>query len=122
MQSAAPTTSLFRGLVTVAQNPPGAGRNVYAISRFAVIPARASDYSEMASALGVASRAEAGRVRYDIVQGLDADKDKFAILERWSTAQQHEAHRSAAHVAAFHQEVARLLDTMIEQRLYSVVN
>ena len=122
IQAAAPQTGLFRGLVVAAQNRPGAGRNVHAISRFAIIPARASDYGEMASALGVASRAEAGVVRYDIVQGVDADKDKFAILELWSTPQQYETHRTSAHVMRFKEQVARLLDSMIEETLYNRIN
>jgi quinol monooxygenase YgiN len=122
IQSAAPQTDLYRGLVTAAQKPPGAGRNVHAISRFAIIPARAADYGEMASALGVASRDEAGAVRYDIIQGLIPNQDKFAILERWSTAAQHQAHKGAMHVRTFHEDVARLLDSMIEERVYNVVN
>ena len=122
IQTAAPQSDLFRSLVVGAQNRPGAGRNVHAISRFAIIPARAADYGEMASALGVASRAETGVVRYDIVQGLDANKDKFAILELWSTPQQHETHRTSAHVTRFRDQVALLLDSTIAETIYNRVN
>jgi quinol monooxygenase YgiN len=121
LQTAAPQTGLFRGLVIAAQRP-GTAREVYAISRFAVIPARAADFGEMASALGVASRAEAGVLRYDIIQGLAADKDKFAILEMWGTQPQYDAHKSGMALARFREQSARLLDSAFEETLYTRIN
>jgi quinol monooxygenase YgiN len=123
IQTAPPQTSLFRSLVTSVQNPPGPGRaKVAAISRFNVIPARAADWGEMASAVGIASREEPGRMRYDIMQGLVPHQDKFAIIELWSSPDQYEAHRKAAHTKRFREQLLPLLDSSFEESFYGRFN
>jgi quinol monooxygenase YgiN len=123
IQTAPPQTHLFRSLVTTVQKPPGPGRaKVAAISRFAIIPARAADFGEMASAVGIASRDEPGMMRYDVVQGLFPHQDKFAILEVWSSPDQYEAHRNAAHTKRFREQAAPLLDSSLEESFYGRFN
>ena len=77
--------------------------------QFRVAEDSASDFRAELSKIESASRAEAGCVHYAAFQSTDTPA-LFTVLESWEGAEVFEAHRQSAHIAAFKERCAEMIE------------
>lgn len=93
---------------------------VYIVTHVDVIPAPGTDPGGILKTLAIASRAEAGNVRFDVLQHRER-ANHFTLVETWENPAALEAHAAAAHTKAYRLAIQPLSGSPIDERLYRAV-
>jgi quinol monooxygenase YgiN len=96
-------------------------RSAYAVTYIEVAPTAEAETATLLRRVAVASRKEAGNLRYDVLQHSER-KGQFAILETWSDGKAFEAHRGGAAMKQFRGELDPLRISLYDERLDNAID
>ena len=108
------------GVLTVAPARAVNPQAVYIVTHVDTIPAPGSDPSGMLKALADKSRAEAGNLRFDVLQHT-MRRNHFTLVETWENPAAAEAHAAAAHTRQYRLEIMPLSGSPLDERLFRAV-
>lgn len=94
---------------------------VYVVTHVDVIPTPGTAPEGILRTLAEKSRAEAGNVRFDVLQHARFS-NHFTILETWENPAAIEAHAAAAHTRAYRLAIQPLTGSPLDERLYRAVD
>jgi len=102
--------------------PPGtaaeAQTGVFVIAHVDVAPNTAAPM--LLAQLAEASRAEAGNLRFDVIQHA-ARGNHFTVVEQWRSAAALEEHVGAAHTRRYRDDLQPLTGSPLDERVYTAV-
>jgi quinol monooxygenase YgiN len=90
------------------------------VTLFSVKPSHVPDVGELLRDLVESTRAEAGCVSYQALQGR-TDPVDFAVVGEWRSEEAYDAHMAAPHTVTFTHRVLGLLESGPEIRRYRVI-
>ena len=93
---------------------------VYAITHVDVPPPRLAELEAIMKPLAEKSRAEAGFLRFDILQSWTRP-NHFTFVEGWASDAAAQAHATAAHTREFRDRLHPLLGALYDQRMYRLL-
>jgi len=103
--------------MTTARAQDAADPTVYMVTYIDVMPATRGSDAGFLQQLAVASRKDAGAVRYEVFQR-SAPSNQFAIIEIWKDQQAYDAHAASAAAKTFRQQIEPNLIAPIDERPY----
>lgn len=119
LQSAPAEIHVLQGLSVGPEKPPGPGRaKLLGIAQLEIPAARMAEFSGLARTLADASRNDGGSMRFDVLQEAAPRQNRILIFESWSSPEDYEAHRIAAHTQRFRESVAAMLTGAYDDRFY----
>jgi quinol monooxygenase YgiN len=105
--------------LSIGRRPPaGPGRTVSVITHVDVSPD--PRVAPMLVRLAAAGRAEAGNLRFDVMQHT-MRANHFTIVETWQSQQALDAHVAAAHTRQYRDELQPLTGSPLDERVYKAV-
>jgi quinol monooxygenase YgiN len=116
--STAPYDERPHGGLVVGQGV-GAG-GIYAVTHVDFIPPRKDDGIAALKALVEPSRAEAGNVRFDVLQQ-SSRPNHLTLVEVWKDKAALEAHAVTPHMKAFREKLLPMSGSLFDERIYAVV-
>ena len=102
-----------------ASPAPAQGAPVYVVSYIDAAPANRNAVAGQLRQLALASRKDAGNMRYEILQRIGPASNQFAVVAIWKDQKAYEAHVAAAHYKEFRDRVRPFLISAIDDRLHS---
>lgn len=99
--------------------PPAGG--VYAVTHVDIVPAFKEKGWGMAKDLAVASRKDAGNVRFDAFQQANR-LNHMTLVETWRDKAAVDGHAMAAHMKAFREGLLPISGSLYDERLYTPIN
>ena len=116
----APADDRFHNSLSVGpmEDAPGA---VYGVTHVDVIPPQKDNAIVALKALGEASRAAAGNVRFEIVQQTNRP-NHFTVFEIWRSREAFDANGMSAHQREFRDKLAGMAGALYDERLYEILN
>jgi quinol monooxygenase YgiN len=104
---------------TLTSAPPRAGnpQAVHVVTHVDTVPAQRSDPSAMLKSLAEKSRAEAGNLRFDVLQH-QMRRNHFTIVESWENPAAADAHAAAAHTKQYRLEIQPLSGSPLDERTF----
>jgi len=106
--------------LTIATPRAGNPQAVYVVTHVDTIPAPGSDPAGILRALAERSRAEAGNLRFDVLQHA-MRANHFTIVERWENPAAADAHEAAAHTRQYRLDIQPLSGSPLDERVYRAV-
>jgi quinol monooxygenase YgiN len=106
--------------LTMASARPVNPQAVYVVSHVDTIPAPGSDPSGILKTLAEKSRAEAGNLRFDVLQH-QMRRNHFTIVETWENPAAADAHLAAAHTKQYRLDILPLSGSPIDERIFRAV-
>jgi quinol monooxygenase YgiN len=117
-----PADDRFHNSLSVgALDVPQAFGAVYAVTHVDVIPPQKDNAIVALKALGEASRAAAGNVRFEIVQQTNRP-NHFTVFEVWRSREAFDANGMSAHQREFRDKLAGMAGALYDERLYEILN
>ena len=117
----APIDERVHVAVTAGAGDTGAGGDaVYVVTHVDVIPPRKDDGLAALKDLGAAGRAEAGNLRFEVVQQTNRP-NHFTVVELWRDAKAVEAHSMTEATRRFRDALGPMSGALYDERLYTVV-
>jgi len=105
--------------LSVAGSPPAAiGGAVSVIAHVDVAPD--PRVAPMLVRMAIASRADAGNLRFDVMQHT-MRANHFTVVETWQSQQALDAHVAAAHTRQYRDELQPLTGSPLDERVYKAV-
>ena len=108
------------GALTVAPARPSNPQAVHVVTHVDTIPAQGSDPAGLLKALAEKSRAEAGNLRFDVLQHAER-RNHFTVVESWESPAAADAHAAAAHTKQYRLEILPLSGSPLDERLFRAV-
>jgi quinol monooxygenase YgiN len=110
---------LYKPLTLAPPKDPAAVQNgVFVISHVDVAPNTAAP--TLLTQLAEASRAEAGNLRFDVVQHA-ARANHFTVVEQWRSAAALDEHASASHTRRYRDALQPLTGSPLDERVYTAI-
>ncbi len=111
------TLVLAMVLAPIAAAPPAHAQDapVYIVSYIDAAPANRGTVVGMLRQLAIASRKDAGNMRFEILQRI-APSNQFAIVSIWKDQKSYDAHVAAAHSKEFRDKAKPFLISAIDDR------
>jgi len=106
--------------LTVSPARPSNPQAVYVVTHVDTAPAPGSDPSGILKALAERSRAEAGNLRFDVLQHT-MRRNHFTIVETWESPAALDAHVAAPHTKQYRLEILPLSGSPLDERLFRAV-
>lgn len=97
-----------------AANP----KALYVLTHLDVSPPSREPTEALLEKLAVSSRADAGHVRYDILQQNEPHKNHFTLLAVWDGRRSFDAYGGARHWLEFREALAPMLGALYDERVY----
>ena len=105
------------GTLTSAPAKAGNPQAVHVVTHVDTIPAPGSDPSAMLKSLAEKSRAEAGNLRFDVLQH-QMRRNHFTIVESWENPAAADAHAAAAHTKQYRLDIQPLSGSPLDERTF----
>jgi quinol monooxygenase YgiN len=110
------TVTLAALAVWPAHAQPAPDPAAYVVTYIAVTPSAGTQAADLLRGLAVASRKEAGNLRFDVLRQVDRG-NQFAILETWRDGKAFEAHAAGAAMKTFRAALDPLRIGYYDERL-----
>ena len=101
-----------------AASPAG---TIFVVTHVDVIPPRKDDSLVLLKQLAADSRADAGNLRFDVVQQTNRP-NHFTVVEAWRDRAAFDAHGMAAPTRRFREQLAPMSGALYDERLYTLLN
>jgi quinol monooxygenase YgiN len=115
----------LEGFSTGAIGPTTSARDnkgtVYVVTHVDIIPPKKDDGLAALKDVSGPSRAEAGNLRYEILQQ-NSRPNHFTLVEAWRNHEAFEAHEVAAHTRKLRDLLLPLQGALYDERLYSTID
>jgi quinol monooxygenase YgiN len=100
-----------------ATSPAG---TIFVVTHVDVIPPRKDDSLVLLKQLAADSRADAGNLRFDVVQQTNRP-NHFTVVEAWRDRAAFDAHGIAAPTRRFREQLAPMSGALYDERLYTLL-
>lgn len=94
---------------------------IFVVTHVDVIPPRKDDSLVLLKQLAADSRADAGNLRFDVVQQTNRP-NHFTVVETWRDRAAFDAHGMAAPTRRFREQLAPMSGALYDERLYMLLN
>lgn len=116
----APADDRFHNALSVGPMDDASGA-VYGVTHVDVIPPQKDNALVALKALGEATRAAGGNVRYEIVQQTNRP-NHFTVFEVWRSREAFDANGMSAHQREFRDKLAGMAGALYDERLYEILD
>jgi quinol monooxygenase YgiN len=107
--------------LSVAPARAGGGQTIHVVTHVDTIPTPGSDGPGLLRRLAEASRAEAGNLRFDVLQH-PMRRNHFTLVEAWTNQAAVAAHALATHTKQYRAEVMPLTGSPLDERLFKAID
>ena len=97
------------------------GAAVFAVTHVDVIPPRKDDSLPLLKKLASDGRAEAGNLRFDVIQQVNRP-NHFTVMEAWRDRAAFDAHGMTAPTRQFREQLGPMSGALYDERLYLLLN
>src|SRR5262245_15760087 len=102
-------------------SPTDGGGAVFVVTHVDVIPPRKDDSLPLLKQLAADSRAEAGNLRFDVVQQVNRP-NHFTVVEAWKDRAAFDAHGMTPQTRKFREQLGPMSGALYDERLYLLLN
>jgi len=119
---ASPIDERLHNALAVGPTPAAdQGSAVFVVTHVDVIPPRKDDSLPLLKQLATDSRAEAGNLRFDVVQQVNRP-NHFTVVEAWKDRAAFDAHGMASQTRKFREQLGPMSGALYDERLYLLLN
>jgi len=118
---ASPIDERLHNALTVGPPAADQGGAVFVVTHVDVIPPRKDDSLPLLKQLATDSRAEAGNLRFDVVQQVNRP-NHFTVVEAWKDRAAFDAHGMASQTRKFREQLGPMSGALYDERLYLLLN
>jgi quinol monooxygenase YgiN len=119
---ASPNDERLHHALAVGPAPaPEGGGALFVVTHVDVIPPRKDDSLPLLKQLAADSRAEAGNLRFDVVQQVNRP-NHFTVVEAWKDRAAFDAHGMTAPTRRFREQLGPMSGALYDERLYALLN
>lgn len=107
--------------LSVAPARVGGAQAVHLVSHVDTVPTPGADGPGLLRRIADASRAEAGNLRYDVLQHA-VRANHFTVVESWANQAAADAHASAAHTRQYRLDVQPMTGSPLDERMFKALD